>query len=492
MPGHFPLELPGFNLEGLLEGPPASLATGVLLPPGPVLLRRDRPAWRYYAHGWHSWCPAGWVDPLVPPAPMQPPERRPQGCDPLFAESSSCGGSGVGALSCEGRVLLLGALGPGARVESNGWDLAGHYEGEPSAWFLTTGDEATAFWRYTETLQGALGGARGRPQRCGPVWCSWYGRYRDIDEETLRADLEGLGDLPFEVFQVDDGWQVSLGEWRPGPRFPSGMESLAGAIRATGRRAGLWLAPFLVHPDSGLFRDHPEWLLRDSLGDPVSAGPYWGTEVFCLDTTLPDVGDWLVERVREVLSWGFDYLKLDFLYAAAMPGVRSLPVGREQALRDALSRIRSAAGDAYLLACGCPILPCLGLVDGLRVGPDTAGTWQDLHRTEVLADPSGPCAQNALRTSLHRLWLKPLVQVDPDVAWFRNRESALTPEQRAVTRDLARVAGFLSASDPPGWLAPEELEDLRRFLEEDLSPVTPLGGYRYDLGGREVDFGPWL
>src|SRR4030067_1320151 len=102
-------------------------------------------------------------------------------------------------------------------------------------------------------------------------------------------------------------------------------------------------------------------MLRDEKGDLVVAGHNWGDVFYTLDTTQIQVQEWLANQVRKVRSWGYDYLKLDFLYAAALPGVRQQNLPGEQAYRLGLSALRLAAHDAYLLVCGAPGLAPLGL-----------------------------------------------------------------------------------------------------------------------------------
>ena len=172
------------------------------------------------------------------------------------------------------------------------------------------------------------------------MWCSWYSLYNQIDEPALFRIFDELGDLPFDVLQVDDGWQVAVGDWKANRKFPSGMEALAEKIKSTGRKAGLWLAPLLAVKSSRLFREHPDWFLRDERGGLVPAGFNWGERLYALDTTHPGATEWLIALMKQVRTWGFDYLKLDFLYAGALKGQRY----QGHTARRGLSRF--AAGDA--------------------------------------------------------------------------------------------------------------------------------------------------
>ncbi len=447
-----------------------------------------------YRHGWHSWSLACWL-PLSDPLPA-PLARSiwPQIDHPDLLADYPFTSSGVTALQApDGKVLLLGALGLEARLRADAETLRGAYTTpaptEPE-WFVAYGAEAEVFAAYAELLAQRFGArGQGTPKR---VWCSWYSLYTDISEQILLEVLPGLSGLPFDVFQVDDGWQASLGDWEANAKFPSGMAALAGRIRAAGYLPGLWLAPLVVSPHSSLFRDHPEWLLRDARGELVCAGHNWGDDFYALDVTRPGVQKWLAECIQQARGWGYAYLKLDFLYAAALPGVRYQKLPGEVALRKGLEIVRQAAGDeTYILTCGMPVLASLGLADGLRVGPDVAPFWDNPDRSQHLHDLSGPSTLNAIRTTLHRLWLRPLIHTDPDVAFFRSQYNLLRPEQKALLQDLAQIAGFRAASDPPAWLAPDERQALLDFLRHSPQ-IHALDRYRFRIDDREVDFSPHL
>ncbi|MFN4233085.1 glycoside hydrolase family 36 protein [Thermus sp.] len=436
---------------------------------------------QFFRHGWQSWSLSAWVDPREPPQPLFPKERRPQADDPFLLEAADWGkawwGSGLGALRFpEGQVLLLGALDPGARVLGREEVLLGRYASGEGRWFLAYGPEEEAFAAYARHLPRRLSG---RPPR---VWCSWYSFYNRIHEALLLKVLEEVAGLPFEVFQIDDGWQRALGDWEPNPRFPRGMAFLAERIREKGLRAGLWLAPFLVTADSPLGRAHPEWILRDGEGRPIPAGFNWGRPLYALDSGNEEVLEHVAALVRRVREWGYEYLKLDFLYAAALPGAEG-----EVRYRKAMERIREEAGEAYLLFCGAPILASLGLADGLRVGPDAAPYWDNEDRSFWLQDPTGPGLRNALRTTLHRLWLRGNVQVDPDVAFFRSRFSLLSPEEMRLQEAMGEITGFKATSDPPSWLSPGERERLLAFLGRDKE-VEFLGPYRFRVEEEVLDY----
>jgi alpha-galactosidase len=443
---------------------------------------------RYYRHGWQSWSLAAWTD--LSPLPIQKPAIfHPLQIDAVHARKTEPNGAWLGAVELEnGNILLLGALATDAHVSLVGNQLSAQSEADEVEWFIAIGEENSVFKNYADELGNRFG--KLQKETAPRVWCSWYSLYTVIDEDVLYKTFDELGDMPFEVLQVDDGWQLSIGDWDVNEKFPAGMKALADKIKSTGRRAGLWLAPLIAVESSRLFKEHTDWFLRNQKGGLVSAGFNWGEQLYALDTTHPDVISWLAALMKQVRTWGFDYLKLDFLYAGALQGKRYKDMPREAAYRESLKVMREAMGaDAFFLTCGTPIIPALGLCDAIRIGPDVSHDWEKYRDANLLYNLSTPGTKNAIRTVVHRLWLKPLVHIDPDVAYFESKENSLTPEQKTLLQDLALVCEFKATSDLPQWMTKDELAQMRSFLEANPK-VKQADRYLFHLDDRMVDFTP--
>lgn len=480
------IELAGhtFALEHDGPGSPQAADGGLVLPPGRVALLHGLGDALFYRHGHNSWSPCGWRRLSEPPLRIANPQRRLTADDTVWDDPARHHSSAVAALDAgDGNVLLLGALGLGVpRLAADRDTLSGWYERGAAPWFAAYGPEDEAFAAYTRQLAQRLGSST---RRAGNVWCSWYAYYETITEQQLAKDVDDLRGLPFDVVQVDDGWERLVGDWQPNHKFPSGMKSLADRITDAGMTAGLWLAPFIALPGSDLARQRPELLLRDHRGEHVIAGNNWGSGYHALDLSRPAARDYLTELTHRVVhEWGYKYLKLDFINAGAAPGVRADGGEREQSYRDALALIREVAGDdVYLLGSGAVLLPSLGILDGLRSGPDVAPMWQNY----ASDDPSDAMARNAVVNTLHRLWHQPLAEVDPDVIYFRSRLNLLTEQQLVWLRDLADICRFRAVSDPPSWLSATELDDMVGYLAA-RPEIARLGRYEYTVGGRRTDF----
>ncbi len=335
---------------------------------------------------------------------------------------------------------------------------------------LAEGDDAPDLLADWAAVAGEAGAARtGGPFTVG--WCSWYQYFSDVTEADVRANLARAGDWPFAVVQVDDGYQRAIGDWlRPNDRFPAGLGALAADIAATGAAPGIWLAPFLAAPGSALLTEHPDWTATHRSGRPLvgSVNPPWGGAVLVLDTTRPEVLAHLEATAAALVEAGYRYLKLDFTYAPAIPGRYADPSRTPaQRVRAGMEAVRRGAGDdVFLLGCGLPLGAGIGVVDGMRIGPDVAPWWEPRDALPGYAD-TAPSTLNAWRSTLvrsafhRRLWLN-----DPDCVMLRTADTELTPEQvRAWALTVGASGGMALVSDDLALLD----ADARRLLDEVLA-----------------------
>ena len=273
---------------------------------------------------------------------------------------------------------------------------------------------------------------------------------------TCSTNLEALrrlrGRVALRLRQVDDGYQRAIGDWlEPNAKFPHGMRWLAQRIRAAGFDAGIWLAPFLARPEARLCRAAPR-LVRAHRGRAASRrgcwNPMWslGRPAYALDTTHPEVLDWLRELARTVVhQWGYRILKLDFLYAAALPGVRyDRGATRAEALRRGLEAIRDGAGaDAFLLGCGCPLGPAIGIVDGMRIGADVAPFWNNWISRGPLRDRHGVATKHA--DAQHA---DPRLHAPPPVAQRSRLPDGARRPRPQLTPDEVRTLAAVDRASP--------------------------------------------
>jgi alpha-galactosidase len=255
-----------------------------------------------------------------------------------------------------------------------------------------------------------------------------------------------------DVVQIDDGWQAEIGDWLTLSARFSSLADLVGRIRAAGRRAGIWLAPFLVGARSRLAAEHPQWLVADA-----DAGHNWDQDLYALDVTNPGAAAYL----RDVFGWlgelGIDYFKADFCYAGALAGRRAEAVPALAAYRQGLALIRDAIGpEAFLLGSGAPILPSVGLVDAMRVSPDIDPAVEPAD-----GDLSRPSQRAATMSTVARAWQHGRFWVnDPDCLIAR----PAVAERERWASTVERYGGLRASSDRIADLDDWGLATTRRLL----------------------------
>ncbi len=222
------------------------------------------------------------------------------------------------------------------------------------------------------------------------VWSSWTSYYEVVTEgdviknaDWLAANLKPYG---FQYVQLDDGYDRSaiephtwIGPWDK-KKFPHGPQWLTAYIRERGLHAGLWLVP---NAYAGALKTHPDWYLRDKNGKTI---PDYLTPA--LDSTNPEVLEFLTHLFKTLDDWGFDYYKFDGEHAIAkyVPSVDRSRLHQPSAdlldnYRKRLKLIRETLGPNRFIE-GCPAgtpLNGIGYFNSYFNGHDLYNNWQGMH-----------------------------------------------------------------------------------------------------------------
>ena len=298
------------------------------------------------------------------------------------------------------------------------------------------------------------------------AWCSWYHYFERVTQDDIEENLRAIDDLALDidVVQIDDGYQAEIGDWLLlSDRFAS-LQAIVDRIRGAGRRAGIWVAPFLVGERSVLAREHPDWLVQGA-----TPGTGWpDQQLAALDVTRPGAEAYLREVFGTFRDLGIDYFKIDFIYAGAMDGRRAeREVSGVEAYRHGLGVIREAIGpEAYLLGCGAPILPSVGLVDAMRIGPDIAHHYEPLD-----GDLSQPSQRAAAQNTRWRAWQHGRFWVNDADCLVAGSHVERREEWAPV---VEQYSGLRASSDRLRELDEWGLETTRRLLRRGLTtPFVP-------------------
>lgn len=161
---------------------------------------------------------------------------------------------------------------------------------------------------------------------------SWEAFWFDIDEDVMTRFAAEAAKVGMDMVVMDDGWfgnriddRRGLGDWWPNPeRFKNGLGSFIENVKKSGVKFGIWIEPEMINPDSKLFAEHPEWVIkapgRELLLSRTQA---------VLDMANPEVVEYLKNCFEETFgNLPIDYFKWDMnrhlseVYSPTLPPER--------------------------------------------------------------------------------------------------------------------------------------------------------------------------
>jgi hypothetical protein len=232
------------------------------------------------------------------------------------------------------------------------------------------------------------------------------------------------------------------------------------------------MAPFAADKHSKLAVQNPEWIIRNNAGIAANSSNC-GKFFYGLDATNPSVREYVQNCVsRAVETWGFQVLKIDFLYAACLEGNGKfdLSMSRAEAMDLAMRVIRESAGsDTFLIGCGCPIASAIGFADAMRISADTGPTWYPPPPLPWWDNGTLPCLRSMIRNSItrapfgHRWWHN-----DPDCLMFGEHTRLTTDEIASAASIVAMTCGMLLLSD--------DLPKVPASRTQIMSKIFPMTG----------------
>ncbi len=345
-----------------------------------------------------------------------------------------------------------------------------------------------------------------RNSRRPAVFCTWYFYELNVTYEDVKTNLEIMKDshLPYDVFQVDEGWEVTLGEYEPNEKFPVSMKALAEEIKEAGFIPGIWSSPFVAHETASVWKEHPDWILKDKDGNPYLF-PMNGTVYYVFDITDDSTCEYFNALYHKfTFDWGYTYHKLDFTRAAVIyedADFHDKRITLAQAYYRAVKAIREGMGEeAFFLMCGGLYDPIIGLVDAQRTGSDVLSMWSSNINKNGKTAPY-TIRQSAMRYYMNRWWAN-----DPDALMVRQnkemqRGSRLTlgllTDDEVTTSVMNQFTGggIMCQTEPLDQISDERLYEIRHIIPVTDTTVTPLdimcserfpGPIKVSLSGRDI------
>lgn len=327
-------------------------------------------------------------------------------------------------------------------------------------------------------------------------WCSWYYYFTNVSEDDLIKNLNFFKNnknaIPIDFFQLDDGYFTHIGDFNDiNSKFPNGLNFLFNRINESGFKGGIWTAPFFAEKKSKLFKQHRDWFLKHKDTNKmlkVHFGASWNVYLYGLDLSNPQVLDYLSNFYKNLMTFNnasqsmssnlISLFKIDFLHAAVpIEGKFFNPsLTRAQILYNGVKTIRDAIGTKnYLLACGAPLGPCVGLVNAMRIGEDTAPRWEEVNQQLIESGIHTPGLKVSLINTIYRSFMHRNFWInDPDCLMIRRNNTELTKEEIKLQLTVIGLSGGqVLISDDMTTLSDEEVNDAKLLIP----PYNPNNSY---------------
>ena len=144
------------------------------------------------------------------------------------------------------------------------------------------------------------------------VYNTWQPFECNLSEQLIKETAEAAAAAGIKEYVIDDGWQDCYGDWGIDyKKFPNGLKPVVDHIKSLGMKAGIWVSIGTASPQSKVYREHPEWFLKNKDGEDFSLlGGGNSKRTACFSTGWSEYITGVLERLVD--EYGFDYLKLDF------------------------------------------------------------------------------------------------------------------------------------------------------------------------------------
>jgi hypothetical protein len=236
---------------------------------------------------------------------------------------------------------------------------------------------------------------------------------------------------------------------------------------------GIWIAPVIVHDDTGLIEEHREWYQKDRNGRVFGGeGHKMGRAI---DPTHPGAREFIRNIIRRKKALGFTYYKIDFNSLAPDCRYTDPYKTRLQVFRELYALYREEMGEeSYLLACAGLQRATVGYADASRIATDSCDAWVNAH----------PCSiSNAIRGVGMNAAANGVFYVnDPDVTYLSAEnprwERRLTEDERRTWHGFVGLLGGLQITSDPVEEEPYasgigQLEILSPPAREKGRPLCP-------------------
>ena len=144
---------------------------------------------------------------------------------------------------------------------------------------------------------------------------------RDIlTYDRIYKEIEYASQLGVDIFVLDDGWEQTQGDWTPHKdRLPEGLAPIKEKLDEYGIKMGIWFSTMGIDSTTQRYKDHPEWVIKDSEGNPIRA--QWGHPAFDFVSGFYDL---FIDDCKRIIDQGCLFMKWDAIntFYSTLPDLR--------------------------------------------------------------------------------------------------------------------------------------------------------------------------
>lgn len=323
------------------------------------------------------------------------------------------------------------------------------------------------------------------------VYNTWHPFGPKIDEQLVKELAKAAADAGMKEFIIDDGWQDSYGDWGiDKTKFPNGLKPVFDYIKSLGMKPGLWISVGSASTQSKVYKEHPEWFVRDKNGKianlQISGDGFDHIQSACFSTGWKDYIKGVLLKLA--VDYGLEYMKLDFAvvtsayifdneksgcYATDHPGHKdhheSFYANYEN-MWELFDELHAAKPNLFI-DCTFEAMGGLQLIDFAML-KHAEGNW--------LSNYEGPGEQGDLRIR--------------NIAWWRSPAMSATAlvignprmDDKGWDMHIKSLAGALPIMlGDPRKLSPSDLKKYRAYADwlQEMEVRHDIMSYRQDLKG---------
>jgi hypothetical protein len=140
-----------------------------------------------------------------------------------------------------------------------------------------------------------------------------------LTEAKIKKEIQYAAELGVDIFVLDDGWEQAQGVWQPHKdRLPNGLKPVKDELDKHGIKLGVWFSPMGIDSTAKRYKQHPEWIIRDSDGNPIKA--QWNKPAFDFVSDFYSV---FVNDCKKLIDQGVRFFKWDAIntFFCSLPGL---------------------------------------------------------------------------------------------------------------------------------------------------------------------------